>query len=74
MRLEQFIQNKPDTLRLGQWFYNCYFYKLGWNTELHHETQELYNTRCMNKAIELIKQIMADYQWAELPEIERSTK
>ncbi len=71
MKIDQFIRAKPTELRLGQWFYNCYFHRLGWNTKLHHETQELYSTRCANKAVELIKQIMADYQWEELPELTR---
>lgn len=71
MKLEQFIKTKPDGVRLGQHFYNCYFSRLGWDTNLHHNTQRLYNTTKDIEAVYIIGAIMHDYRWPELPDLEQ---
>lgn len=69
MKLETFIKTKPDGIRLGQYFFNCFFHALGCETNLHRDTQKLYNTTNDNLATVIIKQIMLDYQWEELPDL-----
>lgn len=70
--IAEFQRTKPAELRLGQHFFNCYFSKLGWNTRLHRDTQELYNTNSHSRALTLIVQIMDDYQWDDLPALVRT--
>lgn len=69
MNISQFVRTKPDALRLGQHFYNCYLYHLKWHDRMHTDAQELYNTRNTPRALELIEGIMRDYQWSELPDL-----
>jgi hypothetical protein len=69
MNIAQFQRTKPAELRLGQHFYNCYLYRLGWQDNMHRDTQELYNTVSHSRALFLIAHIMDDYQWDELPDI-----
>lgn len=69
MKVEHFVKTKPDGVRLGQHFFICYFHKLGCDTNLHRDTQKLYNTTNDSLALVIIKQIMLDYQWEELPDL-----
>lgn len=67
MTLDEFIESVPKELRLGQHFYNQYFYKLKPGDNLQAATQRLYNTTCEPEAKRIIIQIMGDYQWEDLP-------
>ena len=60
--LEQFINEKPRELRLGQWFVICYWKG---SDEL---SQELFQADGA-KAKRIITQLMGTWQWTTLPEI-----
>lgn len=67
MTLSDFIKTKPPELRLGQYFYNIYLYKLKPEDNTHKNMDLLYNTTSMQMAEMIIKEIMEAYQWEELP-------
>ena len=70
MLIEHFIMSKPPELRLGQYFMNTYMSKLSANTNLHKCLNDLYFTRNEENAISGILEIMAAYQWEELPDVD----
>lgn len=62
MTLAEFIKCKPEYLRLGQWFVNCY-----WKGS-DKESQFLYQLDGRSAAT-YITDLMESWQWNELPNI-----
>ncbi len=67
MTLEEFIRTKPPELRLGQWFSICYIR----NDDNHPAVKRMFYESSHYKCIDLIKQLMEDWQWNTLPEREK---
>lgn len=63
MTLQDFIATKPTELRLGQYFYNSYLYRLRPKDNTHRNMDLLYNTRSIEMATMIIQEIMQAYQW-----------
>ena len=64
MTLDQFIRAKPDQLRLGQWFVNCYF------KEATDYSCILYNINSDFLAAWEINLLLGNWQWDNLPDVD----
>ena len=67
MTLDDFIASKPEHLRLGQYFVNCYCKAV--NLHWEKDIDKLYNLDG-DKAHSFILWLMLAWQWDELPDIE----
>ena len=67
MTLAEFMNSKPHELRLGQYFYICYFFALKPVDKIPDKMDWLYNTDNYEGVELYINQIMLSYSWRELP-------
>lgn len=69
MTIDEFVKTKPNELRLGQWFFNQYLFRLKPDDRQHHEKQWLYNVTNDVRAEMYIRGMMLAYNWKELPNV-----